>query len=181
MGASATGTWGQSVVARKRRSAGRSSPPADWPPTTLTPVVGEPLTNAAVERIRAGIASANVMDRDEFTGDALTDDFVFEDRRSGFNYGRHDATTYREVSRSVFDVGSGRPIWSIPEVIAVRGQRVAATALVIDYGNEAYTDMIACVRFDPQLRRLQRRVLFDIDARVAAIAELDRMHAEIDD
>ena len=141
----------------------------------------EPLTNAAVERIRAGLRLANVMERDEFTGGALTDDFVFEDRRSGFNYGRHDATTYREASRSVFDVGSGRPSWSIPEVIAVRGRRIAATALVIDYGNDMCTDMIACVRFDPQLQRLQRRVLFDIDARLAAIAELDRMHAEITD
>ena len=139
----------------------------------------EPLTNAAVECIRAGIAFANVMERDEFTGGGLTDDFVFEDRRSGFNYGRHDATTYREVSKTVFDVGSGRPIWSIPEVIAVRGQRTAATILVIEYGNDTYTDMIACVRFDPYVQRLQRRVLFDIDARDAAIAEVDRMHAEI--
>ena len=139
------------------------------------------MTNAAVECIRVGIASANEMERDEFTGGALTDDFVFEDRRSGFNYGRHDATTYREVSTSVFDVGSGRPIWSIPEVIAVRGQRIAATVLVNDYGKDAYTDMIACVRFDPQLQRLQRRVLFDIDDRDAANAELDRMHADIDD
>ena len=79
----------------------------------------------------------------------------------------------------VFDVGSGRPIWSIPEVIAVRDQRIAATVLVIDYGDGMFTDMIACVRFDPQLRRLQRRVLFDLDDRDAAIAELDRMHAEI--
>ena len=141
----------------------------------------EPLTNAAVERIRAGIASANVTERDEFTVGALTDDFVFEDRRSGFNWGVVDASAYAEVGKSVFDVGAGRPIWSIPEVIAVRGQRTAATTLVIEYGNDTCTDMIACVRFDPHLQRLQRRVLFDIDARDAAIAEVDRMHAEIED
>jgi hypothetical protein len=139
----------------------------------------EPLINAAVERIRAGIRLANVMQRDEFTGGALTDDFVFEDRRSGFNWGVADASAYPELGKSVFDVGSGRPIWSIPEVIAVRDQRIAATVLVIDYGDGMFTDMIACVRFDPQLRRLQRRVLFDPDDRDAAIAELDRMHAEI--
>jgi len=140
----------------------------------------EPLNNAAVEYLRAGIRFANLVQRDEFTSGALTDDFVFEDRRSGFNYGVADASAYAEIGKSVFDVGSGRPIWSIPEVIAVRDQRIAATALVIDYGNDMYTDMIACVRFDPQLQRLQRRVLFDIDAREAAIAEVDRMHAEIE-
>jgi len=140
----------------------------------------EPLTNAAVEFIRAGIRVANEMQRDEFTGGALTDDFVFEDRRSGFNYGVVDASAYTVLGKTVFDVGSGRPRWSIPEVIAVRDQRIAATTLVIDYGDDMYTDMIACVRFDPQLRRLQRRVLFDIDAREAAIAEVDRMQAEID-
>lgn len=66
-------------------------------------------------------------------------------------------------------------------MIAVRDQRIAATVLVIDYGDGMFTDMIACLRFDAQLRRLQRRVLFDLDDRDGAIAELDRMHAEIDD
>jgi hypothetical protein len=141
----------------------------------------EPLTNAAVEFTRAGIRFANVMERDEFTGERVTDDFVFEDRRSGFNWGLVDASAYAEAARSVFDVGSGRPSWSIPEVIAVRGQRIAAFALVVDYGDDTYTDMIVCVRFDPRVRLLQRRVLFDIDARDAAFAELDRMRAEIDD
>jgi hypothetical protein len=141
----------------------------------------EPLTNAAVDRLRTGIRLANVMQRDEFTGGALTDDFVFEDRRSGFNWGVVEASAYPEISKSVFDVGSGRPSWSIPEVIAVRDQRIAATVLVIDYGDGIYTDMIACVRFDPQLRLLQRRVLFDLDARDAAIALLDEWHAEIDE
>ena len=59
--------------------------------------------------------------------------------------------------------------------------RESREALVLDYGNDMYTDLIACVRFDPQLQLLQRRVTFDIDARDAAIAEVDRMQAEIDD
>ena len=53
--------------------------------------------------------------------------------------------------------------------------------LLIDYGNDMYNDMIICVRMDPQLRLLQRVVESDIEARDAAITEVDRMHAEIDD
>jgi hypothetical protein len=43
-----------------------------------------------------------------------------------------------------------------------------------------HNDMILCVRFDPQLQLQQRVVQFDIDARDAAIAEVDRMQAEIE-
>ena len=141
----------------------------------------EPLTNAAVEAVRAGLCFLNVMERDEVAGAGMTDDFVLEDRRSGVNFGLLDAAAITELSKSAWDVGSGRPIWSIPEVIAVRGQRIAAMTVVVDYGNDMRTDMITCIRLDPQLRLLQRRVQFDPDDRDAAIAELDRMHAEIAD
>jgi hypothetical protein len=110
----------------------------------------------------------------------VTDDFVLDDRRSGINYGLIDATAFPGMIRSIWDVGSGRPSWSIPEVIAVRGQRIAAMTLVIDYGNDMHNDMILCARFDPQLQLQQRVVQFDVDARDAAIAEVDRMQAEID-
>jgi hypothetical protein len=53
-------------------------------------------------------------------------------------------------------------------------------AIAIHYGNEMRSEMIVCLRFDPQLQRQQRRVQFDSDARDAAIAEADRMQAEID-
>ena len=53
-------------------------------------------------------------------------------------------------------------------------------AVVVDYGNDMHTEMLPCIRLDPQLQLLQRRVQFDIDARDAAIAEVDRMQAEID-
>ena len=41
--------------------------------------------------------------------------------------------------------------------------------------------MIVCECFDPQVRLQQREVSFDIDARDAAIAEVNRMKAEIED
>ena len=140
----------------------------------------ESLTNAAVEFMRATILDMNLMERDEYLA-PLTDDFVMDDRRSGFNSGLIDTATYPELIRSTWDVGSGRPSWSILDVIAVRGQRIAAMSIVIGYGNDMHTDAIICVRFDPQRQLQQRLVVIDIDDRDAAIAEVDRMYAEIDD
>jgi hypothetical protein len=139
----------------------------------------EPLTNAAVEFMRTGLPFMNVAERDEINS-PVTDDFVFDDRRSGFNYGLIDASSYTEMIQSAWEVGSGRPTFSMLEVIAVRGQRIAAVTFTVDYGNDMHTDMISCIRFDSQLQLQQRRVVFDIDARDAAIAEVDRMHAEIE-
>ena len=86
-----------------------------------------------------------------------------------------------EFLKNEWDLGSGRPSWSMPEVIAVRGQRIAAVSLVNDFGNDMHTDMTMCVCFNPQLKLQQRLVFFDVDARDAAIAEVDRMQEEIDD
>jgi len=139
----------------------------------------EPLTNAAVEYLRKVFRFMNEMERDELNP-TLSNDFVLDDRRSGINYGLIDTSAYTETIRYTWDVGSGRPTWSIPEVIAVRGQRIAAITAVVDYGNDMRTDMISCLRLGPQLQQLQRAVVFDIDACDLAIAELDRMQAEID-
>ena len=51
----------------------------------------------------------------------------------------------------------------------------------VDYGNGMGVEHIECWRLDATLRRANLTVAFDLDDRDAAIAELDRMHAEIDD
>jgi hypothetical protein len=79
----------------------------------------EPLTNAAVEWMRAGFRLLNEMERDEIVA-AVTDDFVLDDRRSGVNFGPMDAAGIAEQMKSAWDVGSARPSWSVLEVIAVR-------------------------------------------------------------
>jgi hypothetical protein len=140
----------------------------------------ESLTNPAVEWVRAAFLFMNVMERDVLTDEFLTDDFVVDDRRSGINYGIIDAATYVEVMRMYWELGSGRPTWTMPEVIAVRGQRIAAFTSVNDFGNDMHLANINCVCLDPQLRLQQRLVFFDVDARDAAIAEVDRMHAEVE-
>ena len=160
------------------RAVRRAAP--DWS-RYVDAMSDEPLTNALVELAQATYLAMNVMERDEFTDQVFTDDFVFDDRRSGFSYGLLDASAYTELNRTAWDVGSSRPNWSITEVIAVRGQRIAAVAIALDYDDDVHTESIICGCLDRHLQLLRRMVQIDVDDRDAAIAEVDRMYAEIDD
>ena len=148
----------------------------------------EPLTNAAVEfyrRSRAFMNAAeapptdlNADDLDDL-GLGVSSDFVYE-RRSGFgvDFGRSDWPAFLG---SIWLVGGGRPRFSEPLAIAVRGQRCAAITASFDYGNDTVSEYLHCVQLDRELQRLERIVSFEVDDRDAAIAELDQMHADIDD
>jgi hypothetical protein len=140
----------------------------------------EPLTNAAVEWLRAMFDATTERPRDPVH--YLSDDFFFEDRQTGpVNYGRVDAAGWLDFVVTAWDAGGRQVRWSITKVIAVRGQRSAAMVLRLDYGNGTYSDSIQCFQMDPTLHRMHRFVGFDLEAVDAAIAELDRMHAEIND
>ena len=143
----------------------------------------EPLTNAAVERMQDSYDRMNELaERPPIApADHFTDDFDFSDRRKGVNFGEGDAFYFGRLLQGFWEVG-GRPRFSIVEVIAVRGDWSAAYLERIVYGGrDMHTELITVVDRDPVGDRLRRIVFFDPDVVDAAIAELDRMHAEIDD
>ena len=142
----------------------------------------EPLTNAAVERIRDWYDVLNeLVEPPSLTpADSVTDDFAYSDRRKGVNFGEGDASHMARMFRGYWEVG-GHPHFSIVEVIAVRGEWSAAYRQRIVYGgSDMFIELIRVVDRDPVGDRLRRMVLFDMDDVDAAIAELDRMHAETD-
>lgn len=145
-------------------------------------VPDEALTNATVEWIRRFHRRANALE--EYGPDEtlpVTDDFTYEDRRSGgMNFGHLDASAAGAYLASMWDVGSGRPQMSMSAVIAARGDRLAAVVEVIDLGEDTYTEGIVCYGLDPELKRLQRVVIQNSGEVDAAINELDRMYAELD-
>jgi hypothetical protein len=141
----------------------------------------EPSTNAAVEWLRSGRDILNSLEQPP-TGVLVTDDFVFKDRRSGFNFGHIEgAATYLEWLAHTWSLTDDRPHFSILEIVSVHGHRCAAVVMNVDYGNGMGVEHIECWRLDATLRRANLTVAFDLDDRDGAIAELDRMHAEIDD
>ena len=108
----------------------------------------------------------------------LTDDFTYEDRRSGPSFPDADAETYSKIVLSVWQTGAdGQPRWET-ETLAVRGERFAGVAVRVDYGNGMTFDAIQVIGLDAALSLLQRVVDFDRDDVDGAIAELDRMHGQ---
>ena len=112
----------------------------------------------------------------------MTEDFVAEDRRSGgMNFGKLDASEFDQYLASMWEVGNQRPRMSMSEVVAVRGDRLAAVVEAIDFGDQTVVDGILCYCLDPGLEHLQRVLMLDPEDRDGAMRELDRMYAELDD
>jgi hypothetical protein len=106
----------------------------------------------------------------------LTDDFVYEDRRSSMPFPDADAASFPAFAASIWQTGAGgRPRFE-HETLAVRGERFAALAVRIDYGNGMLFESIHAIALDPTLNLLQRSFDFDRDDLDGAIAELDRLH-----
>lgn len=144
----------------------------------------EPLTNAAVELERAFMEAGNALDGAP-RGDGpstVTHDFVYDDRRTGAaSVGRITGRSAWAQYLSTAWAVSERPKWSIREVLAVRGERCAAAVFRVDYGDDVYIEFINCIRMDINSRYMERYVSFDLDASDEAMAELDRLDAQIAD
>ena len=148
----------------------------------VDPMSDDLLTNAAVRWFRSNMDRNNALLAPPSGPSVVTDDFVYEDRQTGgVNMGRIDASGWQQFHATAWQVNGRGPHFSISDVIAVRGQRSAAFIIRIDYGDENFSESLSCFRLDPTLELMHRLVAFDNVAVHAAIAELDRMHAEIDD
>ena len=105
----------------------------------------------------------------------LTDDFTYEDRRSGPSFPDADAESFPRTVLSMWQTGApGQPRFE-PETLAVRGERFAAVAVRTVYGNGMVLETINVIGLDATLSLRQRQVNFDRDDVDGAIAELDRL------
>ena len=81
------------------------------------------------------------------------------------------ASLSQDARRLRWEVGIGRPMFSITNVVTIRGPRCAAVAFTMASGNDMMIDTLEVFRFDSRLANLPLLVAFDLDA---AIAELER-------
>lgn len=80
-----------------------------------------------------------------------------------------------------FDLADGRPVLTVEEVIAVRGERCVLVRLSVQYdGETAGGSHLLAARYDPAIDKLERMIAFDLEDEVAALAELDRLHGTSD-
>jgi hypothetical protein len=144
-------------------------------------VADEP-SNAASEWLRNAISVLNESESPpRGMRSVMTDDFTYEDRRSGPNFPNLDAATFPRFVATTYETGAGRPRTSLPEVVGVRGERHAAVVYQIDYGNGMVRESISLIEVDETLRRAHRLIDFDVDDVDGAIAELDRMHRQAEE
>ena len=140
-------------------------------------------SNAASEWLRLVMAycNENGAPSDELTLAMLTDDYVYEDRRHhGPSFPNLDAESTPKAVTSLWDTGGGEPRFTMHEVIAVRGDRIATCRVSADYLNGWTTESIQVLELDATLSLLRRDLDFDVDDVDAAIAELDRLHQQAD-
>jgi hypothetical protein len=145
--------------------------------------VSEELSNAASEWLRFVMAycNKNGAPSDELTRASLTDDYVYEDRRHhGLSFPNQDAESTPKAVTSLWDTGGGEPRFTMHEILAVRGDRIAACRVSADYPNGWTTESIEVLELDASLSLLRRMFDFDHDDVDAAIAELDRLHSQSD-
>ena len=143
--------------------------------------VSEEPSNAASEWLRFVMAycNKNGAPSDELTRASLTDDYVYEDRRHhGPSFPNLDAESTPKAVTSLWDTGGGEPRFTMHEILAVRGDRIAACRVSADYPNGWTTESIEVLELDASLSLLRRMFDFDHDDVDAAIAELDRLHGQ---
>lgn len=78
-----------------------------------------------------------------------------------------------------FDLSDGKPILTV-EVVAVRGDRLVLARMCIGYRDGDGTGVLSITQFDETVEKTQSAVRFDLDDLDAALAEIDKLHAEIE-
>lgn len=138
--------------------------------------MGEEPTNAALRLRQSALADLG----ETFAGVEFADDYTFEDRRRGANFGTLDRDGLMELRRQAFEVTDGAPNWQFGDVVGVRSDALVAVETRLSYGDDAgFIEFILVGHFDPRTRILHRTVHFDLDGRTAALALLDEWHAEL--
>ena len=105
----------------------------------------------------------------------FADDYVFQDRRRLTGMPDLDRVDFVEMARFDHELDEEMDV----EFVAVRGQRMSLARVVNRYADGSINEFLALVRWNSDVNRLELTIRFDLDDLDAAVAELDRLHAEI--
>ena len=105
--------------------------------------------------------------------------FLREDRRHFITVPTVGVEGLLESFRAYWDLGVGAPTFVVAEVHAVRGERLVLFRGRAEFAEGQATESLVLVMFSSEMK-VARTVLFDLDDLDSALAELERMHAEIE-
>jgi hypothetical protein len=138
----------------------------------------DPQMNKAVRGLQNAIDYCNSLDAPIFEGFEYADEFFYADRRTGgVNFGTLDHSGLEAMLASAWDVGVGRPHFSIRDVVAIRDDLCALVVFSIAYEDGSRSELLHLQQLD-RASRLRRIVQFDLDDVEAAAAELDLLSTE---
>lgn len=137
--------------------------------------VAEP-RNAASDTLRANwarMSERNFLDR---SPDRLDVGFVHEDRRHHVAPVRLTADHVVESVHVYDELSGGHPVFSVDEVVAVRGDRLLLARTRIDFPERGHAIVALQVfQYDDTCQRCQRSIMFDPDALDEAERALDEL------
>ena len=111
---------------------------------------------------------------------ALTEDFVWEDRKRVVGFAGGDADAFVEAFGVYYDVADELPRFIVDEVISVRGQTLALAQARASYSEAWDSSFLAVIVYNRRASALERAIAFDVEDRLVAVEELERLHAEFD-
>ena len=114
----------------------------------------------------------------EELGTWIADCFLVEDHRKIVGFPVLDKSAFIEARRLDWEMDHER-VSSTAVVVAVRGDRLALSRYTSSYADGAFRETLGIARWDAHVQQMERFVLFDPGDIDPAIAELDRLHAEI--
>lgn len=137
------------------------------------------------ERYARGVDGDGFLNRGhieaQLAHDALEDfahDYVREDRRAMISISSSGARETIENLLLWFEMGDGNPMFTI-EIVDVRGDRLVLARFSVGYRGGLSTEVLSVTQFDETVEKEQKAVRFDPDDLDAALAELDKLHAEL--
>ena len=137
------------------------------------------MANAAVEFMKRTIPGIGTAYTVEEMGAALPENFRRYDRRRLVGLPSTDADGFVQGLRAYFELGQGQPEFSVPRVVAERGDRLCAVITRADYPTGTAIEILSVIQVTPDGRRLELNIDYDVEDEAAAVLALDRLHADL--
>ena len=115
----------------------------------------------------------------EEMGAALPEHFRRDDRRRLVGLPTTDAQGFVDGMRAYFELGQGTPTFSVPRVVAERGERLCAVVTRAEYPTGAAIEILCVIQVTPDGRRVEIDIDYDVEDEAEAVAEIDRLHAAL--
>jgi hypothetical protein len=137
--------------------------------------------NAASDTLRVNFTQMSAREFLDGSPGRLDPDFVHEDRRNRIAPVRANAEHVVDTVHVYDAMSGGHPVFSVDEVVAVRGDRLLLARTRIEFPERAHSIVALQVfQYDETCARCQRSIMFDADALEAAMTALDELAATLE-